>query len=87
MVIARSKDEGTTWSTPVTLFHGSFATGPTPVISLNGTLYRTMEGPDDPSKALVVSRPLHPFSPAPSLAVKWVCGGVYVCVLLQLTLR
>ena len=54
VVITRSKDAGLTWCPPVTLFNGSFATGPTPIIRVNGTLYRSMEGPDDPDKALVI---------------------------------
>lgn len=53
-MISQSKDGGETWSTPVVIFHGSFATAPTPVVNVKGVLYRTMEGPDDPSKALVL---------------------------------
>lgn len=54
VVISRSKDGGATWCRPVTLFNGSYATGPTPIVAANGVLYRSMEGPDNPSKALVV---------------------------------
>ena len=43
VVITKSTDSGHSWTVPSVLLHGSFQTGPTPTISVNGTLFRTME--------------------------------------------
>jgi hypothetical protein len=42
-VIARSDDDGVTWTPATMILPGSFQTAPTPVVVVNGTLYRTME--------------------------------------------
>ena len=43
VVITKSADDGHTWTEPRVILQGSFQTGPTPTIAVNGTLYRTME--------------------------------------------
>ena len=50
VVIAKSTDDGTTWSKPSILFPGSFQTAPTPVVESNGVIYRTMEESSSSSK-------------------------------------
>ena len=43
VVIAKSTDSGTTWTTPAVLLRGSYQTAPTPVVESNSIVYRTME--------------------------------------------
>ena len=43
VVLSRSIDGGHSWSTPSVVLRGSYQTGPTPMATLNGVIYRTME--------------------------------------------
>ena len=48
VILHRSRDDGRSWafngsSAGVVLFHGSFATGPTPIVLADGVLYRAIE--------------------------------------------
>ena len=42
MTISKSTDEGRSWAVPSVILRGSFQTAPTPVVSLGGTLYRSV---------------------------------------------
>ena len=43
VTISKSTDQGQSFGPPAVILQGSYQTGPCPVISVNGTLYRTME--------------------------------------------
>jgi hypothetical protein len=43
VTISKSTDSGTTWTVPSVILQGSFQTAPTPVVNVNGTLFRSME--------------------------------------------
>ncbi len=43
VTISKSTDQGKSFSAPKVILQGSYQTGPCPVISVNGTLFRTME--------------------------------------------
>ena len=43
VTISKSTDHGQSFGPPAVILQGSYQTGPCPVISVNGTLYRTME--------------------------------------------
>ncbi len=59
IIIGRSRDGGSTWEGPVTLFEGRHHCAPTPVLIHNGFAYRAFETCDAPSrfdwKSLVVA--------------------------------
>lgn len=54
VTISKSTDSGVSWSDPVVILQGSYQTGACPTISVNGTLYRTMEDSSIGCGALVM---------------------------------
>jgi hypothetical protein len=54
VTLSRSTDLGLSWSRPSVILQGSFQTGPTPVITVGGNLFRTMEDSSTGCGALVM---------------------------------